>query len=303
MHIQTGGAVLHGMSPPAVSSMKTTLFRKAAVDVSYWRPPHDADWREMRRGVGGYILALCLDDQVIRPLESQGDCASARRLLAGESLIWNLEERLPTVEAPHVLTLSFSQAALDAIAEDANAGTMSGLCRGTDEVLTDPVIMALGVSILPELKGDRPVSTLFARRMTETLLTHVAIKYGDLTPRERPCKGGLAPWQARRAEEMMTARLDRNVDIEKVARECGLSASHFSRAFRTTMGEPPHTWLVKRRLDAAKDLMARPQVPLADVALSCGFADQSHFTRAFTRRVGTSPGLWRRCLLQQRSAG
>jgi AraC family transcriptional regulator len=79
-----------------------------------------------------------------------------------------------------------------------------------------------------------------------------------------------------------------------VARECRLSVSQFSRAFRRTMGVAPHKWLLTRRVEVAKDRLRDNLLSLPDVALACGFADQSHLTRVFTRIVGLSPGAWRR---------
>jgi Helix-turn-helix domain len=67
-----------------------------------------------------------------------------------------------------------------------------------------------------------------------------------------------------------------------------------SRAFRQSIGLPPHQWLLQRRVDKAKQLLRDSRSPLAEVAADCGFADQSHFTRVFTRAVGISPGQWRR---------
>jgi AraC family transcriptional regulator len=77
-----------------------------------------------------------------------------------------------------------------------------------------------------------------------------------------------------------------------------LSVSHFSRRFRQTVGVAPHKWLLSFRVDLAKNLLRKQEKTLSDVALVCGFADQSHFTRVFTRMTGISPGAWRRGLGQ-----
>jgi AraC family transcriptional regulator len=112
----------------------------------------------------------------------------------------------------------------------------------------------------------------------------------------RPVRGGLAPWQVRRAREILCANLDGRVPLKEVARECRLSVSHFSRAFRCSMGVAPHSWLLARRVEVAKEKLRDGRLSLFDVALVCGFADQSHLTRVFTRIVGVSPGAWRRAV-------
>jgi transcriptional regulator GlxA family with amidase domain len=95
---------------------------------------------------------------------------------------------------------------------------------------------------------------------------------------------------------LLEAHLDGELGLREIAAECGLSAGHFARAFRQSIGVAPHAWLLRRRVDVAKSLMRDRRRPLAEVALTAGFADQSHFTRIFSRIVGVSPGAWRRCL-------
>jgi AraC-like DNA-binding protein len=107
-------------------------------------------------------------------------------------------------------------------------------------------------------------------------------------------RGGLAPWQLKRAEALISANLSVHIPIGQVAEECGLSVRHLARAFRQSTGVPPHRWLLDRRVERAKELLPNSDLSLSDVALACGFGDQSHFTRTFTAKVRLSPGLWRR---------
>jgi len=83
------------------------------------------------------------------------------------------------------------------------------------------------------------------------------------------------------------------LSVTRLARKCGLSVTHFSRAFRRSVGMPPHQWLLHRRVDKARSLLECSKQELSEIALACGFADQSHFTRVFSRLVGTSPRAWR----------
>ena len=123
---------------------------------------------------------------------------------------------------------------------------------------------------------------------------HLASSYGGMRTGSQAIQGGLAAWQQRKAKEMMRANLVSGIALEELAHACRLSTSAFVRAFRKSVGMPPHQWLLQRRIDRAMELMRDRSLQLADVALSSGFADQSHFTRSFGRRVGRSPGAWRR---------
>ena len=118
--------------------------------------------------------------------------------------------------------------------------------------------------------------------------------YGAGIRRVRRPAAGLAPWQARRAQDFLMANLEGDPTIAGAAAACRLSISHFARAFKQTMGLPPHQWLTRQRLRRAKDLMQAGRLALAEIAAACGFSDQSHFTRVFVASEGQSPARWLR---------
>lgn len=113
------------------------------------------------------------------------------------------------------------------------------------------------------------------------------------TPKAPP-RGGLAPWQARRLELHIQAHLAENLSLSGLAAVAGLSASHFSRAFRQTFGQAPMRYVSVQRVRRAKELILDSQSNLAEVALACGLYDQAHLSKLFRRLVGASPSFWRR---------
>ena len=106
--------------------------------------------------------------------------------------------------------------------------------------------------------------------------------------------GGLATWQARRTLAHIEANLASKMEIDELANVVALSRSHFSRAFKRSLGFSPMEYVVVRRVERAKAMISGTMEPLADVALACGFADQAHLNRRFREIVGISPGRWRR---------
>ncbi|WP_162140547.1 helix-turn-helix domain-containing protein [Sphingomonas sp. PR090111-T3T-6A] len=106
--------------------------------------------------------------------------------------------------------------------------------------------------------------------------------------------GGLASWQVRRAKSMIEARLSGRLLVSDLASTVRLSPSHFARAFKRTMGCSPHHYLLKRRIECAKERMRTTDEPLAQIALAYGFSDQAHFTRCFKRHEGETPTAWYR---------
>ncbi|WP_256672867.1 AraC family transcriptional regulator [Pseudomonas sp. v388] len=107
----------------------------------------------------------------------------------------------------------------------------------------------------------------------------------------------LAPWQERRAKELMMNSITRPLSISQVAQGCSLSRSHFSRAFKKNTGYSPQDWFLHAKIERSKQLL-ESGMPITQVSLECGFADQSHFTRTFTRKTGQSPMAWRRAQIR-----
>jgi AraC family transcriptional regulator len=97
-----------------------------------------------------------------------------------------------------------------------------------------------------------------------------------------------------KAIEYAESNLDTSIGLADMAAAACLSVFHFSRCFREVVGLAPHAWLMRRRIERAQSLLASTGAPLAEVAYSCGFSSQSHFTSAFRSRVGVTPGAYRR---------
>ena len=108
------------------------------------------------------------------------------------------------------------------------------------------------------------------------------------------CRGGLAPGALRRVLEHIEQRLAEKIDVGELAPMAGLSECHFSRAFRQSIGMPPHRYILSRRIAVGAGLLERTERPMTDVALSVGFSDHSHFTRMFVRMTGETPSSYRR---------
>jgi AraC family transcriptional regulator len=104
----------------------------------------------------------------------------------------------------------------------------------------------------------------------------------------------LAPWQVARVVRFVDNHLSEKMPISTLATIARLSSGHFARAFRITVGESPHAYVIRRRIECAQDLILSTSTPLAEIALDSGFGDQAHMTKFFRRIVGVSPSVWRR---------
>ena len=112
---------------------------------------------------------------------------------------------------------------------------------------------------------------------------------------ERPePTSALLAWQMRRVESYIEEHIGRPIPVADLSALLELSEAHFSRAFRLSYGEPPHAYIVRRRVRFAAQLMLASRDPLSEIALKCGFHDQAHLSKQFRRLTGEPPAAWRR---------
>jgi AraC family transcriptional regulator len=184
------------------------------------------------------------------------------------------------------------QETLDAFTDAADVGRIRSLecVRGR----VDAVLHGLTQAILPSLESPVPPSERFLEHFRLLFCTHLAETYVPSFIPVRIHRGGLAPWQKNRAGELISEHLDGSLRLSTLARECGLSVSHFARSFRQSFGTSAHHYLILQRVERAKDLLLNGGCSLSEAALLSGFADQAAFTRAFKASVGVPPGRWRK---------
>jgi AraC family transcriptional regulator len=107
-------------------------------------------------------------------------------------------------------------------------------------------------------------------------------------------RGGLAAWQIVRVRAYIDNNLQRAIHIRDLSAVARRSPAHFSRKFKLAVGESPHAYVVKRRLERACHLMMTSAASLSEIALNVGFSDQAHLCRLFRQAFGQSPANWRR---------
>lgn len=185
-------------------------------------------------------------------------------------------------------------AILDEITDQVGAAPLDRLEAPPGVGLADQTIAHLIGAMLPVIRSRQKIAAHYVDHLGVALASHVAHTYGQLRPAAHLTRGGLAPHVLRRAQAMLRENLRTPQPLEDVAEACGFSPRHFARAFRDSTGLTPHRWAMAARVAAAKTMMQSRAERLAEIALACGFADQSHLTRIFKRETGQSPAAWRR---------
>lgn len=156
----------------------------------------------------------------------------------------------------------------------------------------DPVIWHLGREVRTELRHHRKLETSHLESLAMVVARHVLKTYASM-PWSAQKYGGLPRYKLRRAVEYIRENIDNDISFRDIAAYLDMSAYHFARMFKHSTGEPPHKYIVRCRVNRAKELLAETRLPIADVAFEVGYKSQSHFTTCFGKLVGLTPAAFR----------
>lgn len=145
------------------------------------------------------------------------------------------------------------------------------------------------------LDWDEPADRVAVSHAAQTLLAYLIARMTDRGNHAHLARGGLSPTALRRVTEFVQAHLAEPLSIADLATQAGLSPYHFARAFRRSTGETPHAFVLRCRINRARNALAHG-VPPAEAAALCGFSSQSHFTARFRTLTGLTPGQFARHL-------
>ena len=165
----------------------------------------------------------------------------------------------------------------------------------------DPFVTHLALSLRDELQAGNPRGSLFGETLGIALTAHVLHTYAGSPLDVRQQRYRLPPARLRRVTDYIEANLDRPVSLVTLANVAGLSVFHFAHVFKETTGFAPHRYVLQRRIERGVALLREQYLPISDIALRCGFANQSHFAGAFRRALGVSPHEYRSSYVRVRS--
>ncbi len=160
--------------------------------------------------------------------------------------------------------------------------------------IDDPQLVYAGLSLLYELTEPNAMGRHYAEPYAALLALQLVKRHGVLRE-ARARRGGIAPLRLRRVLERMNGAVDNEelLVMSDMAEVAGLGYHHFFRAFKQSMGASPNQYILERRIERAKLLLATTDAPIAEIALRVGFSSQSHFTATFGRLVGATPRTFR----------
>jgi AraC family transcriptional regulator len=160
----------------------------------------------------------------------------------------------------------------------------------------DPVLWGTAEKLMALIETPGQGSRLYAEALSAVLAVELVRLERGTSPRPATARGGLAGWQRRAACDYIEAHLAEDVALGDVAAVAKLSPAHFCRAFKRSVGVPPHRYQMQRRIEQSKMLLADMELSVLEVALACGFGFSSNFTQVFRKMTGVTPREFRRAL-------
>jgi AraC family transcriptional regulator len=205
---------------------------------------------------------------------------------AGAAFEWNTEG---PVDFAHIY---FDPAIVDHVIADAFDRDPSSVVLQEGLGDRDPLLATLALSLLEELDSEA-LHRAYLDDLTHLLLCRILRLHSNANSSTVGARHTLAPFRLRRAIEFIESNLSRPIGVAEIAMASGISAYHFSRAFRQATGRAPYAYLTERRIECAKLMLARHETTLTAIAQHCGFSSLSQFSRTFRQETGATPSSFR----------
>lgn len=154
---------------------------------------------------------------------------------------------------------------------------------------TDADLCAAGVMLRDALVSDDITSSVMFEAMSRVLLVKLLQRYGQRRPEDVALSARFTSAHYNRVLAHIRANLERTITLDELASEVAMSPSHFGRVFKETVGETPMQYVLSYRVEQAIQMLEDTTLPLGEIAIACGFADQAHFSRSFKKVVGKTP--------------
>ncbi|MGL6339868.1 MAG: helix-turn-helix domain-containing protein [Waterburya sp.] len=156
----------------------------------------------------------------------------------------------------------------------------------------DPTIQGIVQALKADLADECPAGKLYGESFGASLAVHL-VKNFSIVSLTSDRLEALSSKKQQEVLDFIEAYLDTDIRLEDLAKIAGISKYYFCRLFKQAMQIPPHQYVVRRRIERAKELLKYSDLTIVEIALACGFAHQSHLSRHFKRIIGISPQKFR----------
>ena len=237
-----------------------------------------------------YLVMLYLEDAIHCDVHEDGSLAPPRFCSQGSICLIDLQggAAVALQNTLSSIAIMLPKSLVAEVADLSASGLRSLRCRRAEP---DPVIANLGTVLLSLFDRQSDGADAILRHIGVALCSHLLQDSLAAPAVDKEPVLSLAREAA--AKNYIRANLSSELTVADIAAVTGLSPNHFSQAFKKVTGRTPHQWLMEARVESAKRYLSEHRLSLKEVANICGFVDQSHFTKVFSRTVGVTPAVWK----------
>jgi AraC family transcriptional regulator len=234
-------------------------------------------------------VVILLQSEAITIEINEGEQYVRKRFLPGSVSLRPAQARTSArcMESTRFLTVSLDPTFLNQACGEwtGSKGLELTMQHGIQDRFIEGVCLALHEEVLHNGRSGRFYSESLAR----SLAVHLACRYGRRAEDRAQESTVLPPFKIRQALDYIHGHFREDLSVADIARSVALSRFHFTRIFKLSTGLSPHQYILRYRVERARQLLLRGDLPIASIALETGFCDQSHFTAHFRRVHGTTP--------------
>ncbi|MBE9015826.1 AraC family transcriptional regulator [Chroococcidiopsis sp. CCALA 051] len=224
------------------------------------------------------LIECCLDERLKRYYFQGGDIIFCPALV-GKSLVWKQRNSCILLALEPQLVEQVAYESLDP----------KHIEFTPQFKIVDPLIQHLAYALKSELESGCLSGRLYGESAAAMLAVHLLKINSPLGKPIQEYRGGLPTHKLAQVVEYIDEYLAQNIGLSELAQVVDMSQYHFARLFKQSVGITPHQYLIRQRVERAKQLLRQRDLSIADVAVQCGFANQGHLGYHFKRLVNTTP--------------
>jgi AraC family transcriptional regulator len=292
-HECISGATFQSLSGAPAMAPRKAQWESIAVEHHRLQPPGECEWCLPYHKIRIALQEGCLERRL------NGGPLQRHTVRTGDLIISPAysQEWLRRPEQADFLLLYLEPTLISQLVETSTSARSLEV-RGQEDVIQDPLILQIGFALRAEIDAaTAQFSLVYVESLAHALAAHLLRRFSDRKPDDLAIPGRLSTDSMRPVIEYIRAQFHRSLTLTELAGIAALSPHHFATVFKQTTGVSAHQYILQTRIERAKTLLLKGNLPLAAIAAELGFVDQSHFTRAFKRLVGITPHAF---LLQHR---
>lgn len=288
--VNVNGQVRPPLLPQPILSSVATMWEGFVVEQHYFPPLVEFP---ANMSFPGHVLAVTLCHEPPVTYWRENGRERNARLFNGRVSMNSSEELIAARQqgASMVHAVMIHDSTMERVCEEVPGRRQIELSPRPD--VEDDALRYLIMAISEDLKAGCPTGRIFGESIANTIAAYAARRYATSSCRFHEYRDGLPALCLRRVLDYIEANLDRDLGVSEISHIALISPYYFGKLFKRSAGQTLHQYVLDQRIRKAQALLATSNITLVEIASTVGLANQSHFTTAFKKKLGVTPGYYR----------